>query len=360
MKGKRNQVLSFLLMTAVLPVFCLPALSFADKAKFKDEYKLTLNVAQSFYWGMGAAKFADLVKEKTNGRINLKPFYSSTLLKGAQLQTPQMVSRGIIDCAFESTINSSTVIPAMNIFSFPFFINNFENLDKIENGETGKAIFAKMEKIGLKPLAWAENGFRQITNGKKAIEKPEDLKGLRVRVVGSLIFIDIFRQLGADPVNMNWGDAITSFQEGVVDAQENPIGVLIPVQIYQYHKYVTLWNYLADPLIIYWNKEQWEAFPADIKEAIQDAANEAARFEKAIARAGLDGEKSLKILKDEFNYTMEVPDPVKFFQEKGMIVSSLSEAQMKAFEEAEKPVREKWTSQVGKDIYDKAVADMAR
>jgi len=183
---------------------------------------------------------------------------------------------------------------------------------------------------------------------------------LRVRVVGSLIFIDTFRQLGADPVNMNWGDAITSFQEGVVDAQENPVGVLIPVQIYQYHKYVTLWNYLADPLIIYWNKEQWEAFPAGIKEAIQNAANEAARFEKAIARAGLDGEKSLKILKDEFNYTMEVPDPVKFFQEKGMTVSSLSEAQMKAFEEAEKPVREKWTSQVGKDIYDTAVADMAR
>ena len=70
MKGKRDQVLSFLLITAVLPVFCIPALSFADKVKFKDEYKLTLNVAQSFYWGMGAAKFADLVKEKTNGAIN--------------------------------------------------------------------------------------------------------------------------------------------------------------------------------------------------------------------------------------------------------------------------------------------------
>jgi TRAP-type transport system periplasmic protein len=360
MKGKRDQVLSFLLMAVVLSVFCLPAFSFADAAKFKDEYKLTLNVAQSFYWGMGAAKFADLVKEKTNGKINVKPYYNSTLLKGAQLQSPQMVSRGIIDCACESTINSSTVIPAMNIFSFPFFINNFENLDKIESGETGKAIFAEMEKIGLKPLAWAENGFRQITNSKKAIEKPEDLKGLRVRVVGSPIFIDSFRQLGADPVNMNWGDAITAFQEGVVDAQENPVGVLIPVQIYQYHKYVTFWNYLADPLIIYWNKEQWEAFPSDIKKAIQDAANEAGRFEKAIARAGLDGEKSLKILKDEFNYTMEVPDPVKFFQDKGMTVTKLSEAQVKAFAEAEKPVREKWATQVGKDIYDKAVADMAK
>jgi tripartite ATP-independent transporter DctP family solute receptor len=360
MKRAYARVFSSMIAAALVLAFCLPAAFSAEPAKFKDEYKLTLNVAQSFYWGMGAAKFADLVKEKTNGRINVKPYYNSTLLKGAQLQSPQMVSKGIIDCAFESTINSSTVIPAMNIFSFPFFINNFENLDKIENGGTGKAIFGEMEKIGLKPLAWAENGFRQITNGKKAIENPGDLKGLRVRVVGSPIFIDTFRQLGADPVNMNWGDAITAFQEGVVDAQENPVGVLIPVQIYQYHKYVTMWNYLADPLIIYWNKEQWEAFPADIQKAIQDAANEAARFEKAITRAGLDGEKSLKILKDEFNYTMEVPDPIKFFQAKGMTVSGLSEAQMKAFEEAVKPVREKWISQVGKDIYDKAVADMAR
>ncbi len=217
-----------------------------------------------------------------------------------------------------------------------------------------------MEKIGLKPLAWAENGFRQITNSKRAVERPEDLKGMRVRVVGSPIFIDTFRQLGADPVNMNWGDAVTAFQQGVVDGQENPVGVLIPVQIFQYHKYVSMWNYLADPLIIYWNKEQWNAFPADIQKAIQDAANEAARFEKAVARAGLDGDKSLNILKDEFKYTMEVPEPLKFFQEKGMTVTSLSEEQLKAFKEAVKPVHDKWIPQVGKDIYDKAVADMAR
>lgn len=334
--------------------------SFAGDAKFKEEYKLTLNVAQNFYWGMGATKFAELVKEKTGGKINVKPYYSSTLLKGAQLQSPQMVARGMIDCAVESTINSSTVIPAMNIFSFPFFINNFENLDKIENGGTGKAIFAEMEKIGLKPLAWAENGFRQITNSKRPIEKPEDLKGLRVRVVGSPIFIDTFREFGADPVNMNWGDAITAFQQGVVDGQENPVGVLIPIQIHQYHKYVTLWNYLADPLIIYWNKEQWDAFPDDIKKAIQDAANEAGRYEKAIARSGLDGDKSLNILKNEFKYTMEIPDPIKFFEEKGMTVTKLSEENLKAFSDASKPVREKWIPQVGKGIYEKAVADMAR
>lgn len=353
--GKVMRVFWVLLL--VFAVGCaLPATSKAGE--FKEEYKLTLNVGPSFYWGMGATKFAELVKEKTKGRINVKPYYSSTLLKGAQLKSPQMVAKGVIDCAYESTINTSTVIPEMNIFSLPFFINNFENLDKLESGKTGEAIFVAMDKIGLKGLAWAENGFRQITNSKKVIQKPEDLQGLRIRVVGSPIFIDIFRQLGADPVNMNWGDAVTAFQQGVVDGQENPVGVLVPLQIWQYHKYVTFWNYLVDPVIIYWNKEQWEAFPPDIQKAIMEAAQESAKFEKALCRAGLDGDKSINILKNEFNYTMEVSDPVKLFEEKGMTVTFLTDAQVKAFKEATKPVYDTWVPQIGQQTYDKALADM--
>jgi len=248
----------------------------------------------------------------------------------------------------------------MNIFSLPFFINTFENLDKLESGETGKAIFKAMDKVGLVGLAWAENGFRQVTNSKRPIHRPEDLKGLRLRVVGSPIFIDTFRQLGADPVNMNWGDAVTAFQQGVVDGQENPVGVLIPVQIFQYHKYATFWNYLVDPVIIYWNKKQWNAFPEEIQKAIREAAQESARFEKALCRAGLDGDKSLNILKKEFNYTMKVPDPVKFLESKGMTVTFLSDKERNAFVEATKPLYKKWIPKIGKDLYEKAKADMSK
>ncbi len=350
-------------IAALCVLACFTALCLAPAAAagdYKKEYKLTLNVGPNFYWGMGAIKFAELVKEKTNGQINVKPYFGSALLKGAQLKSPQMVASGIIDCAYESTINASPVIPEMNIFSLPFFINTFENLDKLEYGETGKAIFAAMDKVGLKPLAWAENGFRQVTNSKKAIRTPADLNGMRLRVVGSPIFIDTFRQLGADPVNMNWGDAQTAFQQGVVDGQENPVGVLIPVQIWQYHKYATFWNYLVDPVIVYWNKKQWEAFPEDIQKAIQAAATESARYEKALCRAGLDGETSLNILKNEFNYEMEVPDPVKFMEGKGMTVSFLSDGNLKAFIEATKPVYDKWIPEIGKDLYETAKADMSK
>jgi tripartite ATP-independent transporter DctP family solute receptor len=346
----------FALCFSLLAVFT----SFSEAGKFKKEYKMQLNVPASFYWGMGATKFAELVKEKTNGQINVKPYYSSVLLKGAQLKSAQLVANGVIDCAYESTINISPVITECNLFSLPFFINTFENLDKIENGQAGKAIFAAMEKKGLVGLAWAENGFRQVTNSKRAIHMPEDVKGLRLRVVGSPIFIDTFRKLGADPVNMNWGDAVTAFQQGVVDGQENPVGVLVPVQIFNYHKFATFWNYLVDPLIIYWNKKEWYAFPKDIQNAIREAAKESGRFEIAVCRAGLDGDKSLNILKNEFNHTMKVPEPVKWLESKGMTVTFLSDKERNAFIEATKPLYDKWVPKIGKDLYEKAKADMGK
>lgn len=341
----------------VLATFGVPA---AEAANFKKEYKLQVNVGPSFYWGIGATKFADLAREKTDGRINIKPYFGSALLKGAQLKSAQMVAKGVIDCAYESTINISPVIPEANVFHLPFFINTFDNLDKMKAGQSGQAVFAAMEKVGLKPLAWAENGFRQITNSKRAITSPADLEGLRIRVVGNPLFMDTFRQLGADPVNMNWGDAQTAFQQGVVDGQENPVGVLIPVQIHQYHQHVTMWNYLVDPLVIYWNQKQWKAFPPDIQQAIQDAARESGRFEIALCRAGLDGDKSLSVLKNEFDYAMEVPDPVKYMESKGMTVSFLNDAQVKAFADATAPVLEKWTRELGTELVEQARADMAQ
>lgn len=214
--GTISRLCSLSIAVAMLSLVAVPA----DAGEFKKEYKLQVTVGPSYYWGMGASKFSELVAEKTGGRINIKPYFGSTLLKGAQLKSAQMVAKGVIDCAYESTINISPVIPQANVFHLPFFVNTFENLDKIKAGRAGEAVFAAMERVGLKPLSWAENGFRQITNSKRAILEPKDLKGLRIRVVGNPLFMETYRALGADPVNMNWGDAQTAFQQGVVDGQE--------------------------------------------------------------------------------------------------------------------------------------------
>jgi tripartite ATP-independent transporter DctP family solute receptor len=356
---RRIDYLRYFLVFALCFAVVIAYTANGEASEFKKEYKMQINVGPQFYWGMGAQKFSDLVKERTNGQIIIKPYWGSALLKGAQLKSAQLVANGVIDCAMESTINISPVITEANIFSLPFFINNFENLDKMEYGETGKAIFKAMDAKGLVGLAWAENGFRQVTNSKLAIRTPADVKGLRLRVVGSPIFIDTFRQLGADPVNMNWGDAVTAFGQGVVDGQENPVGVLVPVQIWQYHKYATFWNYLVDPVIFYWNKKQWNTFPPEIQKILKESAEEAAIYEKALCRAGLDGQKSIDLLKNQFNYTMEVPEPVKFMESKGMTVTFLSDDQRNAFIEATKPLYTKWIPKIGEELYKQALADMA-
>ncbi len=328
--------------------------------KPKPEYNLSVVVGPTFWWGEGAQKFADMVKKDTNGKINIKVYYGGQLFKGKQTNEFQLMSQGVIDFAWGSTINWSPTIPQCNIFSLPFFINNYKNLDALENGETGKAIFAAMEKKGVVGLAWAENGFREVTNSKHEIKEPSDLKGLRIRVVGSPIFIDIFKQLGADPVSMSWGDAVTAFQNGTVDGQENPVGVLIPVKIWQYHKYVTFWNYVVDPVIVGVNKNVWDSFPPDIQKIIKRDAIEAARWEKDMCRVGLDNGAALNDLKTHFGETPKITNYIDYLKKQGMDVTFLTDQERQDFINATKPIYNEWIPKIGKDLYEKALKDMGK
>jgi tripartite ATP-independent transporter DctP family solute receptor len=333
-----------------------PKITFKPKA----EYTMQVNVGPAFDWGKGAQKWADLVKERTNGLINIKPYFGSSLLAGKQTNWFQAVSEGSIDFVMDSTINASGVVQSLNLFSLPFFINTYENVDKIENGTAGKMIIDQMEKMGVVHLAWGENGFRELTNSKRPIRTPSDMKGLKFRVVGSPIFIDIFKTLGADAVSMNWGDAVTAFQQGAVDGQENPYGVLIPVQIWQYHKYLTNWNYVIDPLILGVSKQTWDKFPPYIQKAIKDSALEAGEWEKAMARRGLDGFTSINILKNKFGETPQILDMVGYVRSKGMQIIDLTPEERQEFINATQSVYDKWIPIIGRDIYNAALKDMGK
>ncbi len=333
-----------------------PVLSFKPKA----EYTMQVNVTSVFGWGMGAQKWADLVKEKTSGLINIKPYFGSALLQGKQTNWFQAVSEGSINFVMDSTINASGVVKSLNLFSLPFFINTYEDVDKIEKGASGQQIISEMEKLGVITLAWGENGFRELTNSKKPITEPSDMKGLKFRVVGSPIFVDIFHALGADAVSMNWADAVTAFQQGAVDGQENPYGVLLPVKIWEYHKYLTNWNYAIDPLILGVGKSTWDTFPNYIKKAIQDAAIEAAEWEKAYVRRGLDGFISINILKNKFNDVPEILDQIGWVRHQGVQVVNLTPEQRQAFINATQSIYEKWIPIIGQNIYDLAKKDIGQ
>ena len=187
------------------------------------------------------------------------------------------------------------------------------------------------------------------------------MNGLKIRVVGSPLFLDTFKALGANPVTMVWSDTMSAIQQGVVDGQENPINTFYPVKIYEYHKFVTNWHYVADPTLFVVNPKVWDSFSAEDQALLTQAAKEAAAYQIALARVGLDendGGKNLEFLKG-IGKTPEVSDWNKHLTEVGMTVTDLTPEQMKVLMDRTQPVRDVWRSKINKNLVKTAEEDMA-
>lgn len=330
------------------------------------EYKLSVVVGPQSPWGQAAQMFADEVYNRTNGKVKIRIYFGGQLFAGQQTNEFQLLSQGVADFAIGSVINWAPVVKELNLFILPFFFPEgsskgdiYKAVDAVTEGEAGKRIMKILESYGVIGLAWGENGFRQLTNWKRPITRPEDLAGLKIRVVGSPIFIDTFKALGADPTQMNWADALTAFQQRVVDGQENPINVvIIPYKLWEFHKYITIWDYAIDPLIFAVNKNTWESFDENTKRIILEAARKAARWQKAMARVGLDDGTALRILRDEFNYTPEITDPISHLRSKGMEVTFLNSEQREAFKKKMSEVYSKWIPIIGNELVQTAINDI--
>ena len=327
---------------AMAATLAMPALA---QTKYKDEYKLSTVVPASFPWGKGGEIWADLVRQRTNGRINIKMYPGVSLVQGDQTREFTAIRQGIIDMAIGSTINWSPQVKELNLFSLPFLMPDYKAIDALTQGAVGKDIFAILEKQGVVPLAWGENGFRELTNSKREVRKPDDLKGLKIRVVGSPLFLATFQALGANPTQMSWADAQPAFASGAVDGQENPMSIFTAAKLQNVgQKNVTMWGYVADPLIFVVNKEVWESWtPAD-REIVRQAAIDAGKQEIAIARKGLD-EPGQPLLKE--------------IEGMGVKVARLTPAEREAFINATRRVYAQWKGQIGPDLVNKAEAAVA-
>ena len=327
---------------AMAATLAMPALA---QTKYKDEYKLSTVVPASFPWGKGGEIWADLVRQRTQGRINIKMYPGVSLVQGDQTREFTAIRQGIIDMAIGSTINWSPQVKELNLFSLPFLMPDYKAIDALTQGAVGKDIFAILEKQGVVPLAWGENGFRELTNSKREVRKPDDLKGLKIRVVGSPLFLATFQALGANPTQMSWADAQPAFASGAVDGQENPMSIFTAAKLQNVgQKNVTMWGYVADPLIFVVNKEVWESWtPAD-REIVRQAAVDAGKQEIAIARKGLD-EPGQPLLKE--------------IEGMGVKVARLTPAEREAFINATRRVYAQWKGQIGPDLVNKAEAAVA-
>lgn len=315
------------------------------QTKYKDEYKLSTVVGPAFPWGKGGEIWIDLVKQRTNGRINIKLYPGVSLVQGDQTREFTAIRQGIIDMAIGSTINWSPQVKELNLFSLPFLMPDYKAIDALTQGPVGKDLFAILEKQGVVPLAWGENGYRELTNSKRNVRKPDDLKGLKIRVVGSPLFLDTFRALGANPTQMSWADAQPAFASGAVDGQENPMSIFTAAKLQNVgQKHVTMWGYVADPLIFVVNKQVWESWtPAD-REIVRQAAIDAGKQEIAIARKGL-AEAGQPLLKD--------------IEGMGVTVTRLSPQERNEFVTATRRVYSQWKGAIGPDLVTKAEQSIA-
>lgn len=306
----------------------------------KPEYKLTMNVSTDTAWGKGGVKFAELVKEYTDGKVNVKVYPNAQLTGGDQMRQVEMTQSGAIDFMLNSTINIAPTIAEFDAFSLPFLFPTYESVDAVIESGAADKVFDVLPQYNMVGLGWGENGFREVTNNTRPITTPADMQGLKMRVV-SPIYIDIMRALGSNPIAMNWGEVFTSLQQGVIDGQENPIvGIIIPNKIYEVQKYLTNWHYSYDALALTVNKDAWESFPAELQEQIQRAATDAMAYQVQISRDGLG-------------------EGIEFLESQGMEVTDLTEEQLDEFRELTAPIYEEYAEKVGVEIvqaFEEAVA----
>ncbi|WP_151702758.1 DctP family TRAP transporter solute-binding subunit [Nitrincola alkalilacustris] len=321
------------LTAAICVGFTAPVL-----AQETREFSVSTVLSDAFPWGQAAVKWAELVEERSEGRMKLTVYPNAQLVSGDQTREFSAMRSGLIDMAVASTINWSPQVPELNLFSLPFLMPDEAAIDAITQGEAGEQIFAAIEQRGVIPLAWGENGFRELSNSRKAISEPSDLSGLKIRVVGSPLFLDTFNTLGANPTQMSWADAQPALTTGAVDGQENPLSVFDVARIDQVgQQYLTLWRYMADPLVFGVNQRVWNSLSEEDRTILRETAIEAGAWEIAKSRA-------------ELSATLET------IKERGVEVTELTPEQHAAFVEATAEVYQKWVPRIGEELVNTAKA----
>jgi TRAP-type transport system periplasmic protein len=301
-------------------------------AQYKPEFKMSIIPNRETSWGRAAIRFADAIKFRTNGRIQIKNYFEGQLNAGDQTSEFQLLQQGIADFAIGSTINWSPQVKELNLFALPFMFPSHRGLDAVEAGEPGKQLFQLMEQKGVVPIAWGENGFRELTNSKRPIRRPEDLHGLNIRVVGVPIFADIFRAFGANPVSINFNAALEAFRQGSVDGQENPLALIIPYQLWAVHRHITLWRYAIDPTILAVNAKTWASLSPEDRQSLREVGELMMAVQKKEAREGLE------------NSIIVIDVLEKIYQ---MEVTHLSPTDVEAFREKGRSVYKKWADEIG-------------
>jgi tripartite ATP-independent transporter DctP family solute receptor len=280
----------------------------------KFDLKFAVTPAENTAWAMGAQRFADIVRDRTNGNVNITVYCNETLSGGNQSKGVEMVMKGMTDLDAHSNIIYTVMNEKYGVASLPFMYDSAEQAHDQLQGPAGDFYKEMLEKDGLVLLGIGENGMRQLTTNKP-INSVEDLKGLKIRVPAMQILLAVFEKLGCNPQSMNFAEVFTALQQGVIDGQENPYDIIQGNKMYEVQKYLTLWNYVYDCLFYTANKAMFDKLPADYQQIFLEAGEEAVKYQVELARSRAE-------------------EQLKFFADNGMTVITPTEEAQKGYEEA--------------------------
>jgi tripartite ATP-independent transporter DctP family solute receptor len=244
--------------------------------------KLGHAVAPEHPYHLGAMKFAELVAQKTGNKVKIDVYPSTQL--GNERDMVEGLQLGTIDLVVTSTGPLGGFVPKMFVVDLPFLFRDREHAYKVLDGPIGRELLEAFAGKGIKGLAFWENGFRQITNNVRPIEKPEDLKGIKVRTMENKVHLAAFRAFGASPTPMAWSEVYTALQQKTIDGQENPVAIIYTQKIYEVQKYLTLTGHFYSPTPLLMSLKVFNGLPKDIQKIMLDTALECAAYERNLLR----------------------------------------------------------------------------
>ncbi|MBE0533799.1 MAG: TRAP transporter substrate-binding protein [Rhodospirillales bacterium] len=288
---------------------------------------------------MGMEKFAEIVKEKSGGKVVVNVFPGGVL--GGDVQTVSALQGGVVQMMVLNAGILQNLAKPFSSVDLPFLFTSPQQADKVMDGPFGDHLNAMLPEKGLVSLGYWELGFRNLTNKKRAVASLDDLKGLKIRIIQSPIMVDLFSALGTNAVPLAYTELYTALETGTVDGQENPYANIIAAKFYEVQKFLTNTRHIYNPQIVIVSKKFWDGLNADEQKLFQDAAAEARTYQRQVNR-----DKDADFLKQ--------------IKERGMQVTDLAPAELAKFQAAVKPVVDKYTDQIGAETMKLLQAELAK
>jgi TRAP-type transport system periplasmic protein len=289
--------------------------------------------------GQGAQRFADLVAQKSGNKLSVKLFPGGTL--GGDLQTVSALQGGTVEMTVLNAGLLSGVVKEFAALDLPFLFNNAQEADAIIDGAFGKKLFDKLPEKNLIGLNYWDLGFRSVTNSKRPIVKVEDLDGIKLRVLQSPVYIDMFNALGANAVPMPFPEVYTALEQHAVDGQENPATTILSSKFYEVQKYFSITRHIYNPQALIVSKKLWDQLSPEERKIIQDAATEATAYQRKLSR---DSDQAA----------------IDALKKNGMQVNEVSAAEMARFRDKVKPVVAKAAQTIGEATVNELNAEITK